>query len=278
MLTIDKVMWYTIRFTVVLFTLGFLVGCGGEPVECDDKGDCTEMKNLLKSQFSNMVRTKNAGSAATDLPPGSPVPNIQMNNLDPGLYTVQFEVLPPGDGNGLSAYAIVNWKVDGQPITRKLSVYSGAAISGVAESVDIQIVDYSDIVNGGGFSAAEYKIGASLSRGQRADIMQPPTLLTNPRAILVAATHSTTFVVPQGAGVTSVMILVATPLSGSANTNPLAVTAHGTDNVLAVTTASWYPITQGPGWIPIVPRTTSIIVQNFDTHDIEVQAIWGIEG
>lgn len=277
-LTINKLLWYTNRFAVILFTLGVIVGCGGEPVECDDKGDCTEMhKNLLKSQLSEMRRTRAAGSAATDLPTGSPIPNIQIDHLDPGLYTVQFEVLPPDDGNGFSAYAIVNWKVDGQPITRKLSVFSGASISGVAEAVDIKIVDYSDTASGA-LSAAPYKVGASLSRGQRADIMQPPSLTTNPRAIPVGAGLSTTFVVPQGAGVTSVMVLTATQLSVTANANPLGVTAHGADNALGVTTQSWYPILQGPGWVPLTPRTTSIIVQNFDVNDVDVQVLWGIEG
>lgn len=280
-LTINRVLRYTIRFTIALLAL-FVIGCGSEPIECSDNGDCypppeADMLNLIASQISNMVRTTAAGSRLSDLPQGNPIPNLQQTNLDPGEYTLQFEAFPPGDKFGFSAFAIVNWKTRGQTVTRKVSIFSGAAITGVCDAVDVQIVDDSNI-NDGALPPLAYKIGASLSRGSRPNIMQPATVFTNPRAVPVAAGLSTSFQVPQGAGVISAMILLSTQLSQTANTNPLGVTAHGNDDFLAVTTQSWYPILQNPGWVPLTPRTTSIIVQNFDTHDIDVQVVWGVEG
>lgn len=282
-LTINRVLVYTVRLALIVLTASWLVGCNSESIQCPDNGDCNytppeaeDMKNLIASQISNMVRTTAAGSRLTDLPQGNSIPNLQQTNLEPGEYTLQFEAYPPNDGFGFSAFAIVNWKTRGQTVTRKVSIFSGAAITGVCDAVDVQIVDDSDI-NSGALAPLPYKVGASLSRGSRANIMQPATLFTNPRAVSIAAGLATTFFVPQGAGVVSAMVLVAGEL-GQEGTNSLAVKAYGNDNALAVNTQGWYPILQNPGWVPLTPRTNIIIVQNGDTIPINAQVVWGVEG
>src|SRR5208282_2833927 len=99
---------------------------------------------MFKSQAytSTMVTTANALGSYFVSGRSLPIkPGVQTAQLDSQAYTIQFEVIPPTDGLGFSAYAIVSWKVNGQPIRRVMNIYQGAAITGVCEGVDVQIVD-----------------------------------------------------------------------------------------------------------------------------------------
>lgn len=93
-----------------------------------------------RSQITELTTTTNAlGSFVGDRPMA-----LQQNNLDPGEYTLQFQVIePPIDKLGFAVYAYVSWKVAGQQITRIISVFNGSAISGVADSVDVFLQDQS---------------------------------------------------------------------------------------------------------------------------------------
>ena len=97
--------------------------------------------NLTQSAITTVITTTNAlGTFA-----GQRLPNLQINRLEPGEYTIQFSLVEPViDGLASATYAYVDWKVDGQQLQRIVSVYSGAAISGVAEAVDIHLLDQSN--------------------------------------------------------------------------------------------------------------------------------------
>lgn len=96
---------------------------------------------VRKAQISELATTENAlGSFA-----GSPVPNLQIDHLEAAEYSLQFQVIePPIDGLGYATYAIIRWKVQGQQIQRIISVFSGAVIGGVAQAVDVYLLDQSD--------------------------------------------------------------------------------------------------------------------------------------
>ena len=96
--------------------------------------------NLTRSFLSNLETTTNGiGSFA-----GSKVPSLQIDHLEPGEYTIQFQVVePPIDNLNFGLCAYIYWKVDGQTIDRLISVFSGAAISGVAEAVHVYFLDQS---------------------------------------------------------------------------------------------------------------------------------------
>jgi len=258
---------------------------GPEPIECPELGDCEEQmnmpmrpshRNFLGRQITDMVRTTAVGSRTTDLPTGNPLNNLQINNLEPGEHTIQFEAFPPATG-GFAAYAIVTWKLGGQQIVRKVSVFSGAAISGIAEAVDVKLVDYSDIAGAPAKAALPYKIAAAMTRGMRADTMQPATLISNPRVIALPSTTATQIVIPQNAGVISCMVLASNPASLTVLTNTMNIVAGVIDaggNVLQ----SWYPINQSPGWVPLPGSAVSLSIFNSDVSAAQVNVIWGIEG
>lgn len=258
------------RHSVSVLLATFLLGCGGQ-------GECDAMLNTIARATANMIRTTAAGSNTSDLPIGTPIPSLQVNELSPDIYTIQFEGMPP-DTDGFSAYAIINWKIGGQQITRKVSVFSGAAISGVCEAVDVKLVDVSNIAFNA-LGADPYKIAANLSRGQRAATMQPAVLYTQPSIIVTAALNGApaNFVVPQGAGVISVMVNNAlgtgAPLAPPA-TDVVAAALDSFGNNLQV----WYPNLQNPGWVPVPGTTKTISVLNRGPSDSLVNVVWGVEG
>lgn len=99
------------------------------------------MRQVRRAQISDILTTENPlGSFA-----GNPIPNLQVDNLEAGEYTLQFQVIePPIDALGYATYAIIRWKVQGQQIQRIISVFSGAVIGGVAQAVDVYLLDQSD--------------------------------------------------------------------------------------------------------------------------------------
>lgn len=250
----------------------FMVGCAyrTDYNEVDDMGD-----RCIAAKLAEMTRTAAAGNAVAGLPVGVQISGLQESQLEPGEYTIQFTAIPPADGEGFAAFAIVNWKVAGQQVTRIVSVFSGAAISGVAEAVDVSIVDVSQIGSAGfPTTPLPYKIGTSLSRGGRADTMQPATLSTQLTALSVAHGASQVFLIPKDCGITSVMVLAAgSPVPVSSN----AIVASQESPATAINV--WYPVLQGPGWVPIQSGAVDVRVVNNDAANaIFVNVIWGIEG
>jgi hypothetical protein len=232
--------------------------------------------NIKTSALANMVRTTTQGTAAGGLPTGNPIPSIQMNDLEPGVYTIQFTVIPPGDGQGFAAYAIVTWKVEGQQVTRMVSVFSGAVISGVAESVDVKIVDVSQIgTNGFPTTPQKYQVGVSLSKGSRATTMQPATLVTQLDEIQLDAGATTSYLIPSDAGVISALVTSASLTTGVLPTDILVI--QSTTGLVAHL-CRWYPIEQSPGWIPLFGGAVNLEIFNTGSAKAGVNVIWGIEG
>jgi hypothetical protein len=96
--------------------------------------------NLTRSQISEIQTGTNAlGTFA-----GERLPSLQQDDLEPGEYTIQFQIVePPVDGLGFATYAFIVWKIGGQQISRIISVFNGSAISGIADSVHVQLLDQS---------------------------------------------------------------------------------------------------------------------------------------
>jgi len=249
-----------------------LFGCGSAPIECSDEGDCTDMTNKIGMRLTTLTRTTAIGSSTTDLPPGLQLPSLQVLDLEPGEYTIQFQGLPPADGNGFACYAIINWKIGGQQLVRKISVFSGAAITGLAEAVDVQLVDYSGVGVIVG-STAEYQIAAALSRGSRATIQQPATLSTQPTEVGITAGSTESFVIPQDAGVVSFMPLVR--VGGTYTPDQLDVTAA---NAATNTVQGWNVDPQNPVWVPLPPGAKDVTFRNGTANSIGVNVVWGVEG
>jgi hypothetical protein len=264
----------------------WLTGCTcqvGEPTEEND-----DMGNLIAAQIADMTRSAAMGTLA-GLPTAigaQQQPSLQQNNLEPGEYTVQFQAFPPADGLGFAAYAIINWKIAGQQITRKVSVANGVSISGVCEAVDVTLIDVSQ-TGQFGFPAATpspnptgiglYKIGVALSKGTRPNVQQPATLLTAIAEQAVApGVNVVNYKVPTDAGVVAVMITAARlSVADVIADNEIAATQLNNSGLVGL--SSWYPL-QSDRWVPLGVGCTTIGISNYSAGTALTQVFWGIDG
>jgi len=233
----------------------------------------------VAASMAPMVRTAAQGSTAGLAPDGRQIPSgLQVGCLEPGEYTIQFTVLPPNDGLGFAAYAIIHWKIAGHQHQRIVSVFSGAVITGVCDSVDIKLVDVSQVgVIGFPPTFLPYKIGVSLSKGSRPTSMQPATLMTQLAAVSInGGSGGPTFTIPVDAGVISAFVTASRQsiISAVAPTD-IFVQQLSQGNIVLNT---WYPITQSPGWVPIAGDAVGIGTSNGGTNAAQVNVIWGIDG
>ena len=209
--------------------------------------------------------------------------SLQIDQLDPGEYSVQFAMLGvtptlAGVGQTPAPRAEIIWKVDGQQLRRVVSVVSGASISGVANAVHVKIQDQSGV-----FSSltdgSTYKVVATLSKGTRPTIMQPAVLMSVTGQVIESGhVNPVRFQVPQDSGVVS--IYTETVGTEAEATHPLP----GDVQVFfisqgGIVLGGYYPLIE-TGWVPLPPGTfevhvgTSMAAPNTQT----ILPIWGIEG
>jgi len=85
--------------------------------------------NLTQSATTTLQTTTNQLGSFV----GNKITGLNINNLEPGEYTIEFSVVEaPIDPEDFAVYAYVHWKVESQQLQRIISVFSGAVISGVA--------------------------------------------------------------------------------------------------------------------------------------------------
>lgn len=206
----------------------------------------------------------------------NPVNNIDISDLVPGTYTLQFSVISIAPSPNVKiqippiVHAIITWKIEGQQQRRLVSVVSGASISGVAQGVDVKIIDDSDEDIG-----YTYQVQVTLSKGLRANTQQPPQL-SRGRFVSINPTDQFKFSVPQDAGVISTFLYVDRGSFGTvADTDVEIRMLDAVGNIVA----NINPAPNGTQWIPLVPGTTEVSIVNFDaTTGIFANLIWGIDG
>lgn len=223
--------------------------------------------------------------------------NLQAQFGEPGDYTAEFAFSPTLDSQGfarMQAEALITWAIEGNFVTRRISVTNGASITGVAQAVRIQIFDVS---NPGATPAnIAYGVSVQVTKGARATTMQPPTLIPHPfvndqavnpvtqpyaqGSYLIApeggagAGNSDGFTiipVPPDAGVISIFVTVGFGV-GPLGNPPAGYQAQGTapvipDDMLSVlpfggADSAQYDPRKYPTWVPIVPGTQRVQLMN----------------
>lgn len=165
--------------------LSLLLCCWGC---CGHETEDMMANRLTKAQITTLLTTPHVlGSFA-----GNQQPNLQINELEPGEYTLQFQLVQPTiDGLGQATYAIIRWKVQGQQLQRIVSVYSGAVISGVAEAVDVQLLDQS----GRGFIT--FVPLAAVTNGSTLVVLTGPVTLADGELLVFSAQPNASYAVSQ---------------------------------------------------------------------------------
>lgn len=199
--------------------------------------------------------------------------NIDVTDLEAGTYTIQFSILSIQPSPNIQipippiVKAVVTWKIEGQQQRREISVVSGAAISGVCQSVDVKLHDLSqDDV------PYDYQVQVTLSKGIRANTQQPPQL-SRGKFESIPAQDEFRFAVPQDAGVISFFTYI--DASSLAVDDARISMTDAVNNTVAVIA----PAPNATQWIPLIPGTTNVALQNFHaTFGMFGNLIWGIDG
>jgi hypothetical protein len=235
--------------------------------------------------FITGIQKKDGWSAGRQMTSGnkSQIVSLQADFLQkPGIYTAQFtitplEPVPPPPVIGffapIRAEATVFWAVEGNTVTRKLSVTNGASISGPGQAVRIVIAD----VTVGGVPSAQlgqpYFCAVTLVPGLRPTDGIPP-LLNNDNATFLPAPSSAPFNVPQNVGVKSLLVTVGTPSGAPLPEQQIQVYQYSAGgNLLALYDPRAYE------FYPLMPGCVSILVQNNSLTEVVVCSVtWGIDG
>jgi hypothetical protein len=199
--------------------------------------------------------------------------------LPPGGTPLAWAQIPIG--GSINPVATVTWSLGGNRLTRLVSVYDGASISGIAEAVDVRVADQT-YPSPGDFQQ-QYFVTVLAAKGLRASTFQPPTYTTytidstTGLTLLGSMQVSTTDIhkivaIPQNAGIISVNI-TAHPLSGTLNEGEVWVSQERYDGQALST---YDP--RGAGWMPINPGATQIEFHNAGTETISFGFIFGIDG
>jgi hypothetical protein len=172
-------------------------------------------KRLTRSQITTLTTTANDIGSFFLVGNQQQLQSLQQTELEAGEYTVQFQVIEPViDTRGFATYAIITWKVDGQQLQRVISVFSGAAISGVCDSVHVKLVDQSGRI----FGIANLPGGFSVTNGSPIVTATVPQSFTSDEQLEFLSQPGVQYSLARGV-TNATNIVLATPYTGV--TNPL---------------------------------------------------------
>lgn len=238
--------------------------------------DPTDMRKMSASK-------KGGNSARVPMKTGqeqtSPGPSMTFPHASP--FTVRFSVLPPNIDSTADAYgnfdciADIRYTVEGNSVERQVTVANGVAISGTADSVNI---DIQDITPGTDPQGVDYSVMVHVTPGIRSGYALPPTLEAftsevNGANVIesgpITVVSTATYPVPQRAGVISVEVVVTGDVAG------VDVTM-GTPNG----NFKKYHVSPGEnfGFIVMAPNSAFLTITALGDTASDVTVTWGIEG
>jgi hypothetical protein len=229
-------------------------------------------------------RSEGLGRYIADMVTGvSASRNIIQNEWnDAKVRTLAFNLtfVPGVDGGGHplitpQCEALIVFSVEGNNVTRRVSVVNGMAISGVAQALNVTLEDHTNPGSPFPLLGQSYSVDIIESPGSRAFGHQPPFLQQQPTVKALATGTSTTFLVPNDAGASSVYVAVIDTVTNPALGQIVVQHQAGTSGF---NIRNEYDPRQYPSWVPLAPGTTQIFVQNNGPDTIGVTCILGIDG
>lgn len=185
-----------------------------------------------------------------------------------GEYTIQFALETKANAS-VKCEATIQWSVEGNYVTRKVSVVNGLSITGVAQGTKVTVRDASV----GGVDTQDYLVSFQVAPGARASNGQPPTY--EPAGLASSFAPGTFDVdIPADAGVTSVFVTAKsfsdTPIPEE---QVYVQMVDGAGNSLKVYDPRNY------GWVPLAPGTTKLVYVNATAADtIQFFGVFGVDG
>ena len=206
--------------------------------------------------------------------------------LDGGMNTIQFGMIPKANtaanGQVSVAQATILWTVDGNTLRRVVTVGAGGSVSGSAHMVQVIMEDATRTgpAYPAGFDRL-YDVSVQVSRGTRANIMQPPILMPNDSSFvegfaLLAGGDDLFLAVPKDSGVVSFQCVVNSPTGAVLPLGSILV-----KEVANTSTRRMYdPREYGSSWIGLNPSVDEVHVINTNAlaDTCNVSILWGIDG
>jgi len=196
---------------------------------------------------------------------------------DPGVHTVQFQLKrpPPPAGTRFLAEceALITWLVNGNQISRRITVQNGASISGPSEAVSVIVYDTSAQVSGPP-TDVEYEVTISVSKGQRAANSVPPMLHAG--SYTATSLNPTGLIeIPADAGVTSLNVVVGDNSGGGAYFALGTVTVNMSQG--GIPAGQVYDPREFQ-WVPIKPTADAFTIFKTGAGTAICMVTFGIDG
>lgn len=195
--------------------------------------------------------------------------SLQARIEPANVFTVQFSISPPFFSNNADNIPVaeIQFSCNGVTIRRKISIYSGASLSGPGQTVKVKMFDESETDLRG-----PYNVSCTITVGTRSS-SDVPVLMNTPQEI-INATASATFNIEDDTGANQVQFLIS-PATVTDTIDPDNIQLIFLDtagNTIGGTT--W-----APGiFFPIPPSTAQITVYNGDDDAIRARMVLGIDG
>lgn len=219
-------------------------------------------------------------------------------STNPAYHTVQFAIkaLDPQGALAVATVAEVIWSVQGNQIRRLINVTNGAALSGLADNVNIKIFDASSPAVWAGATEENrtYFVSATMTKGTRPTLEQPPLLntraditsQTDPNAaylsspIVVASGGGTgTWNVPENVGAISYYWTYAADAPPGVFTGSELTVTEQLPPTGAPQTANIGDVSCANQWRRLYPNVSRLLfTNNHASEAANISVIWGVEG
>jgi len=232
---------------------------GGAGVQSSGGGWSTQKK--LKTGEPNQVGTLQASFPVA----GNYTVEFAMDLTEP-LSAVK---IPP------RAEATVTWSIEGNSVSRRISLGNGVSIQGAAEAISVSVKDSTILFPGD--VPTEYTVTMQVAPGTRPTVSQPPTLVenggTNGKVQSLPAASSFILPVPQDAGPISLMVTALSltspqPIVGDIQVRQL----DSAGSILKVYDPREY------NFVPLSAGCQQIEVANISAIDVLTSITYGIDG
>lgn len=232
-------------------------------------------------------KPKDGWSASGTLITGNPAQSIslQANFPHAETYVIEFSKA----GNPLSnlpihSEALITWSVEGNSVTRRVSIANGTTVQGVAQAVRVVIIDSTGeaVGNVPAPNGTEYTVSVQVTPGSRGSNKLPPFYIPrlNYFRLLTPVAPNVVLPVPQDAGIISFLVeaIGQSPL-GFTPLKPGTLILNMIQNAVVINTVDAIE----SQIVPIVPGTEQIEMSMQPAFDPSLTAInftlfYGIDG
>ena len=203
-----------------------------------------------------------------------------LSELEDTYVTIVFGVTPPQNGGSFYATATINASINGNPITRQVSVANGTEISIAADAVSIFTVDSTPAALGN--ANQDYSVTMTVVPTVRSPVV--PALLHDATSAQsgpynVVGGASVSIAVPQGV---SVVGAIVTAVSAQTSQVPNVQMQEMTTNNLGAQIVDTYMIglvTPSPQTVNLVPGANSLKFINKDpANAVNISILWIVQG